>query len=121
VISAAQAAEYLDSQLGIGLPAFLLSAACEEVEALESAMADAGYSESTITLLQCMCVALVAVRGDSRRIASQGAPSGASRSFKYGDKDLSALRRSLAAMDTAGITSALVGPDPTNGTLLLVV
>lgn len=120
MISTTQATQYLDQAVGVGLPSFLISAACDEVEALEPAMIAAGYSEATQVRIQCMAVALVAAAGDPRRIQSQGAASGASRSFKNGDASLTALRRSLAALDTAGVTAALVGPDPMTSTLFLV-
>lgn len=121
MITAAQAQEYLDSALGVAVPAFLLTAALDKVEAVEPAMADAGYSEADMTLIQAMAVALIAAAGSPRRIQSQGAPSGASRSFKNDDKALTALRRSLAALDTAGTVSALIGPDPSTQTLFMVV
>jgi hypothetical protein len=121
MISTAQAQQYLDQALGVGLPAFLVAAAVETVEEAEQAMIDAGYSEATQVRIQCMAVALVAAAGDPRRINSQGAASGASRAFKYRDSDLSALRRSLAALDTAGTVAAIVGPDPAAATTLMVV
>ncbi len=121
MISAAQASQYIDATLGVGLPAFLVSAAVESVEALEPAMLAAGYDEPTIVRIQALTVAIVAAAGNPRRVTAQGAPSGASRSFKYADGDLSALRRSLRALDTAQTTAALVGPDPTSATLLMVV
>lgn len=121
MITAEQAAEYLDASLGVSLPTFIIAAAVESVEALEPAMLAAGYSEANTTLVQSMAVAILAAAGDPRRLQSQGAPSGASRSFKNSDKALTALRRSLAARDTAGITAALIGPDPSAGTMLLVV
>lgn len=121
MISATQATQYLDQSLGITVPSFVVDAAVASVATAEAAMTTAGYSSSTQTLVQCMAVAIIAAAGDPRRIASQGAPSGASRSFKYADNQLSALRRSLAALDTAGTVSALVGPDPAHGTLFMVV
>lgn len=120
MISTTQAKQYLDMALGVSMPPFLVSAAVEKVEAAEPAMIDAGYSDADQMLIQSMAVALVAAAGAPRRISSQGAPSGASRSFKYRDSDLTALRRSLAALDTAGTVSALVGPDPVNATMFLV-
>lgn len=121
MITAEQAAEYLDASLGVTLPDFIVQAAVDEVAALESAMVDAGYSATRLAMVQSMAVAILAAAGDPRRIASQGAPSGASRSFQNGGKALTALRRSLAAQDSAGITAALVGPDPAAGTMLMVV
>ena len=83
-------------------------------------MLDAGYGEPLRIRIQAMAVAIVAGADSARRIQSQGAPSGASRSFKQADGSITALRRTLAALDTAGITAALVGPDPSTGTLLFV-
>jgi hypothetical protein len=121
VISTTQAQQYLDEVLGIKVPSFLLSAAVEKVEAAEPAMVAAGYSDANQVLVQCMAVALVAAAGDPRRISSQSAASGASRSFKYRESDLSALRRSLSALDTAGTVAAIVGPDPSALTMFAVV
>jgi len=121
VISTAQATQYLDQALGVALPSFIVAAAVETVEGAEPAMMAAGYSESKQTLVQSMAVAIIASAGSPRRISSQTAPSGASRSFKNPDKDLTALRRSLAALDTAGTVTDLVGPDPAGGTMFMVV
>lgn len=121
MITPAQAAAYLDETLGIKVPSFLLSAVVEKVEAVEPAMFDAGYDEPTQIQIQCMAVAIIAAAGAPRRVQSQAAPSGASRSFKNHDDALSALRRSLAALDTAGTVTALVGPDPAFSALLMVV
>lgn len=120
MISTTQAKQYLDQVCGITVPDFLVAAACEAVEAVEPAMLSAGYDEPTQIRVQSMAVALVAAGGDPRRIQSQGAASGASRSFKNRDGDLSALRRALLALDTAGTVSALIGPDPAAATLFAV-
>ena len=121
MITSTQAQQYLDSALGVSVPAFLLDAAVASVASAEQAMVDAGYSSHTQIMIQCMAVALVAAAGDPRRLSSQAAPSGASRGFKYKDGDLTALRRSLAAMDTAGTVSAIVGPDPSASAFMFVV
>lgn len=121
MITTAQAQQYLDQALGVGLPTFMVSAAVSKVETAEPAMVDAGYSEADQIMIQCIAVALIASGGSPRRIASQGAASGASRSFKNPDGDLSALRRTLAALDTAGTVTALVGPDPARATMFMVV
>ena len=121
MITSTQAQQYLDSVLGVSVPVFLLDAAVARVATAEQAMVDAGYDSHTQILVQCMAVALVAAAGDPRRLSSQGAPSGASRGFKYKDGDLTALRRSLAALDTAGTVAAIVGPDPAGGACMFVV
>lgn len=121
MITSTQAQQYLDATLGVSVPAFLLDAAVAKVAAAEPAMVLAGYDEYTRVLIQCIAVALVAAAGDPRRLSSQGAPSGASRSFKYKDGDLTALRRSLAALDTAGTVAGVVGPDPAASAFMFVV
>lgn len=121
MITTTQAAEYMDQALGISLPSFLMTAAVDKVETAEPAMFEAGYTEMDQILIQCMAVTIIAAAGAPRTLQSQGAPSGASRSFKNFDDALTRLRRSLAALDTAGTVSELVGPDPAAATLLLVV
>lgn len=119
MITTAQAKQYLDSALGVAVPDFILAAAVEKVAEVEDALSV--YSDADQLLIQCMAVTIIAAAGAPRRIQNQGAASGASRSFKYSDKDISALRRALSALDTAGITADLVGPDPSTGTMFLVV
>jgi hypothetical protein len=121
VITSAQAAQYLDQALGIVLPGFLVDAAVADVSVAEAAMVTAGYSASTQVRVQVMAVAIVAAAGDPRKLNSQNAPSGAGRSFKNADKAISALRRSLAALDTANTVGSIVGPDPAVGSLFLAV
>ena len=121
MITSTQAQQYLDQALGVGVPAFMVDAAVAKVATAEAAMVSAGYSAADQVLIQCIAVAIIAAAGSPRRISSQGAPSGASRSFKNPDGDLSAMRRSLAALDTAGTTSALIGADPASESFLLVV
>lgn len=121
MITSEQAQQYLDSTLGVSVPTFLLDSAVARVATKEQAMVDAGYDSHTQVLIQCMAVALVAAAGDPRRLSSQGAPSGASRGFKYKDGDLTALRRSLAGLDTAGTVADIVGPDPAASAFMFVV
>lgn len=119
MISSTQATQYLDQALGVGVPSFLVDAAVAKVATAEAAMAD--YSAHDQILIQCMAVAIIAASGSPRRVTSQGAASGASRGFKYSDKDLSALRRALAVLDSANTVGALVGPDPAGATLFMIV
>lgn len=114
MISEAQAQEYITETLGASVPGFIVQAALDEVAAVELEMVSAGYSASKQTLVQCMAVAILSCAGNPTRIQSQGAPSGASRSFKHFDDALSALRKSLAHHDTASTVSQIIGPDPQN-------
>lgn len=121
MITTTQAQQYLDQALGVVVPEFIVDAAVAKIATAELAMITAGYSVADQTLVQCMAVAIVSAAGAPRRLNSQAAPSGASRSFKNFDGALTALRRALAALDTAGTVTALVGPDPAAQTMLMVV
>jgi hypothetical protein len=121
MITSAQATQYLDQMLGVGAPGFLVDAAVADVTTYETALQAAGYTASTIVRIECITVALLVAAGDPKRVSSQHASSGAARSFKFHDGDLSKLRRSLAALDTAGVMAALIGPDPANSGFLMVV
>ena len=121
MITSAQARQYLDQALGISVPDFIVDAAVTEVATAEPAMVAAGYSATKQVLVQSMAVAIKASAGSARRIKSQAAPSGASRSFDNTDKALTLLRRELAALDTAGTVTDIVGPDPASHTLFMVV
>lgn len=120
MITSAQAIQYLDEALGVGVPSFIVDAAIAKVATAEPAMNEAGYSAPDQILIQCMAVAIIAAAGSPRRVQSQGAPSGASRSFKHAEDALSAFRRSLAALDHAGTVSDLIGPDPSSPSILMV-
>lgn len=120
MIEVTEAKQYLDQVLGVSVPDFLLEACVDTVGAVEPAMRAAGYSQETMLRIQCMATAIIAAAGDPRRVTSQGAASGASRGFKYKDSDVSALRRSLLALDTAGTVTALIGPDPAAATMFFV-
>lgn len=121
MITSAQATQYLDQMLGIGAPGFLVDAAIADVATYEPELTAAGYTASTIVRIECMAVALLVAAGDPKRTSSQHASSGAARNFKLRDGDLSALRRSLTALDTAGVMSRLVGTDPTGAATAFVM
>ena len=119
MITSTQATQYLDQALGVSVPSFVIDAAVAKVATAEAAMAV--YSAPDILLMQCMAVAIIAAAGAPRRVTTQHAASGAARGFKYHDKDLSAMRRALAALDTSGILIDLIGPDPSMSTLFMIV
>ncbi len=121
MITSAQATQYLDQMLGVGAPGFLVDAAIADVATYEAALIAAGYTDSTIVRIECMATAILVAAGDPKRTSSQGAASGASRSFRFKDDDLSALRRSLASLDTYGVVADLVGTDPAASAFMMVV
>jgi hypothetical protein len=112
VITAAQGKAYIDQTLGASVPDFLIDVAIAKVSTYEPAMA-AVYDDTDIVLMQCLAVAIIACPGSPKRTSSQHAASGASRSYKFGDDDMTALRRSLATLDTQGLLRDAVGVNPT--------
>lgn len=121
LLTLSQAEQYLMMALGVELPQFIVQAAIEKAAPYVPAMVDAGYSHADQVMVLCISVALIAAAGMPRRLGNQAAPSGASRGFKYTERDLWALRRSLAALDTAGIMTSVVGPDPTAVAMFMVI
>lgn len=110
-----QAREFLAS-LGIVLPEFLLEALVDQVNTVYQCLVDAGYPASTITLILTYLLALLGVVQTYKYVTSERAPSGASRSYKFGtladgyDMYLSLLRM----WDKTGCTNDLIPPDPTD-------
>jgi hypothetical protein len=105
--------EYLATQQ-IELPDSMLARMIARIAKYEQCFADHGYDSNDIYFIYCYLLALLALFGADGRVRSQGAPSGASRSFFFGStaerwKQLSSL---LAALDPEGCVSSLVPPDP---------
>ena len=77
------------------------------VVAFHPTLDGAGYDDCTAKLILMYAAALMATSSGARRIKSQGAPSGASRSFDYDADSITWLRDSLARLDTSGCTGEL--------------
>ena len=119
MITAAQATQYIGDTIGASIPSFIVDAAVARVAEIEPDLL-ATYDTSTAVMIEAMAVTILACAGAPRRIASQGAPSGASRSFTNDAKALSSLRKALNALDSDGITADLIGPDPAASSFFMV-
>nr|WP_310616688.1 hypothetical protein [Pantoea cypripedii] len=95
------------TELGYTIPDVLLTPILDEVNGIDACLEGAGYSTSAQTLIKLYAAALMSASSGARRIKSQGAPSGASRSFDYRDDGLSDLRTALSLADTSGCTASL--------------
>ncbi|MED9724557.1 hypothetical protein RCO07_24865 [Escherichia marmotae] len=95
------------AELGYAIPDALLTPILCMVNKIIPCLDGAGYDECTAKLILMYAAALMATSSGARRIKSQGAPSGASRSFEYGDDSITWLRDSLARLDTSGCTGEL--------------
>lgn len=96
-ITAADVQAFL-GELGYSIPAALLDPILCVVNKIIPCLDGAGYDECTAKLILMYAAALMATSSGARRIKSQGAPSGASRSFDYGDDGITWLRDSLAKL-----------------------
>jgi hypothetical protein len=94
------------SELGYTIPAAVLTPILCRVNSIIPCIEGAGYDECTQQLILLYCAALMATTSGARRIKSQGAPNGASRSFDYGD-NLELLSDALKKLDPNGCTSDL--------------
>lgn len=113
MVTQEQAKEYLASQ-GITLPDFILTALVEQANSIQECL-DANYPPSTALLIQMYLLGLMGLGQGDKYISSQSAPSGASRSFRYGSfadswKGSLGLLRGL---DKNGCATALIPADPT--------
>jgi hypothetical protein len=105
-ITAADVQQFL-GELGYAIPASLLEPILCRVNSIIPCMVGAGYDDCSQKLTLMYAAALMSASSGARRIKSQGAPSGASRSFDYGDDGIAWLRDSLSQLDTSGCTGEL--------------
>lgn len=105
-ITAADVKAFL-AELGYSIPDALLTPILCRVNSIIECMDGAGYDDCTQQLILLYAAALMSASSGARRIKSQGAPNGASRSFDYDDDSIAWLRDSLSSLDTNGCTEAL--------------
>lgn len=113
MLTVEHAREYL-SGIGIELPEFLLEAFVARINTIWDCL-DANYDAATALLIQCYLLGLFGLAQGDRYIASQSAPNGASRSFRYLPfaERWAGLLALLRSLDTQGCAKDLIPPDPT--------
>jgi len=105
-ITAAQVKQQLSALGYTTVPDFMIDAYLCKLAKIEPCLIGAGHDECDLMLIQSYAVTLMVLTAFTQRIKSQGAPSGASRSFDYSDNVLN-MRDALLALDTSGCTSGL--------------
>ncbi|EAB6379063.1 DUF7370 family protein [Salmonella enterica subsp. enterica serovar Altona] len=105
-ITAEQVKQQLSALGYTSVPDFMIDAYLCKIASIEPCLVGAGYDDCDMVLIQVYAVTLMVLTAYTQRIKSQSAPSGASRSFDYGDNVLN-LRDALLALDTSGCTSDL--------------
>lgn len=113
-ISYSDARSFL-KEMGYSPPKTLLERFIEQVDTLDTALDKSSYPEVTQELIKLYLIAVLAVSAGARRIKSEGAPSGASRSFDFGEDVIGNLKAAVRGLDTLGITSDLLPKEKTVG------
>lgn len=121
MVTLEQVKQFLDSSYGVSIPDFILQAAIDSVASVQPCLDGAGYTPSQMLFIQLYAVSIIASAADPRKIKSQGAPNGASRSFEYGKKGVDSMRVKLRELDTSGCTTAIVGNSATKNAFFMVV
>ncbi|HHE3491193.1 TPA: DUF7370 family protein, partial [Pasteurella multocida] len=94
-------------ELGYSVPNAVLSLIIERVEKKDSELNNAGYDDTTLSLIKLYSIALLVISQGGRKLSSQGAPSGASRSFTYDQDSFKRLKSLLANLDKSGVMNDL--------------
>lgn len=94
------------AELGFTLPDSVLSLLLSQVNA-KSGCLEANYDETTQKLLLIYTVVRLASLSGARKISSQSAPNGTSRSFAYDSAGTDYLLNQIRAWDSAGCLSDL--------------
>ncbi|MGA9606520.1 MAG: hypothetical protein WBR21_05810 [Rouxiella badensis] len=110
----------LMADLGFTLPDSVLNLLLEQVSATSACMDGAGYTESVQKLLLIYGVTRLAALSGARKLSSQSAPSGASRSFTYDAAGTDYIYRQIQSWDTNGCLSSLPMTGSSVGLFLVV-
>ena len=95
------------AELGFTVPDALLTLLLDQVSTSSACMDGAGYSDGIQKLLLIYATLRLAALSGARKISSQSAPSGASRSFAYDAAGTDNLLKQIRAWDTNGCLSDL--------------
>lgn len=93
------------SELGFSIPDSVLDLLIEQVGNHTTCLSQ--YGDTTAKLLSLYAVVRLASLSGARKIASQSAPSGASRSFNYDSKGTDSLLTQIRAWDKNNCLSDL--------------
>ena len=117
MITLDQAKEIVQSY-GIAVPDVILQSFVDSVNAKEACLLGRvpAYSAATILMIELYTVAVLALAMGGRTVTSEGAPSGASRSFQIAQSAIKGLKSSIYTLDADGCMADLLAT-ATAGTL----
>ena len=119
MITAEQLNQFL-SEYGVSMPSIIADAIIEQLTTIAPCV-DANYPPATANLIYVYAGAIMYGNTGTRQIKSQGAPSGASRSFDNMVNGFTQLRRTLSGIDTFGCTTGIIGADTKQNNFFAVV
>lgn len=119
MISLEQAKAYL-AELGYEIPDAILGCLITTAERIQDCLDANGYPACTQDLIYYYLVGMLAISNGARRIKSQAAPNGASRSFDYPADQLKQLRQMLRVLDPAGCSTSLQPADPNSAAAMFI-
>ncbi|MBD2806359.1 hypothetical protein ID855_16980 [Xenorhabdus sp. ZM] len=95
------------AELGFTLPDSVLELLLNQVNEISECMADQGYDSNLQKLLLIYAAVRLASLSGAKKIASQGSPSGGSRSFYYDSAGTDYLLKQIRVWDKHGCLSGL--------------
>jgi len=110
----------LMADLGFSVPDTVLNLLLEQAAAASVCMDGAGYTDSVQKLLLIYAVTRLAALSGAKKLSSQSAPSGASRSFTYDAAGTDHLYRQIQSWDTNECLSSLPMSGSAVGLFLVV-
>jgi len=97
----------LMAELGFTVPDAVLNLLMTKVSKADPCLDGAGYDDETQTLMKLYAVVRLAALSGARKLSSESAPSGASRSFAYDAAGTLGLYQQILGWDTSGCLSSL--------------
>ncbi|QII37886.1 hypothetical protein G3M83_09345 [Rouxiella badensis] len=97
----------LMAELGFTVPDVVLNLLMTKVSKADPCLDGAGYDDETQTLMKLYAVVRLAALSGARKLSSESAPSGASRSFSYDAAGTDGLYQQILDWDTSGCLSSL--------------
>lgn len=112
MITTEQAKSYLASK-GVDIPDFVIEVLVDEVNSIDQCLVE-NYGEGRAKLVQLYLITLLGLAQSVRYIASQSAPSGASRSFRYEDFNMrwNGTLSLIHGIDKEGCSNHLIPDNP---------
>ena len=95
------------SVMGYSSTDLVLTSTIAIVNNIDGCLDSSGYSDDVIRLIKLYSIVLMLSSSDVKRVSSESAPRGSSRSYQYFEDGRKSLLATLDALDTKGCTNSL--------------